>query len=60
MDTVSKYVIKTWRMVEYLEKFGIKMLKSVPDRNNPNYNIFLYEDSLELRHAIDKKKKHSK
>lgn len=54
------YVIKTFRMVEYLEKFGIKMLRQVPDNKNPDYNVFLYEDTLELRHALDKKKKFKK
>lgn len=60
METKRLYVVKTWRMKEFIEGFGIKMLRAVPDNNNPKYNIFLFEDTLELRHILDKKKKFNK
>lgn len=42
------YVAKTLRMANFLaKKFDI--LKVVDDRENPNYKVFLFEDTLALR-----------
>ena len=42
------YVAKTMRMANFLaKKFNI--LKVVDDRENPNYKVFLFEDTLALR-----------
>lgn len=51
------YVIKTLRMVEYLSSLGINMVRIAKDNRNPKYNVFLYKDTEELRHALDKKEK---
>lgn len=42
------YVAKTMRLANFLaKKFDI--LKCVDDRENPNYKVFLFEDTLALR-----------
>lgn len=45
------YVAKTMRMANFLaKKFDI--LKVVDDRENPNYKVFLFEDTLALREYL--------
>jgi hypothetical protein len=45
------YVAKTLRMANFLaKKFDI--LKVQTDKYNPNYKIFLFEDSQELREYL--------
>jgi hypothetical protein len=45
------YVAKTLRMANFLaKKFDI--LKVVDDRENPNYKVFLFEDTLALREYL--------
>ena len=41
------YVIKTQRMCVYLQNKGFKLIKSVRDRNNPKYFVYLFEDTQE-------------
>lgn len=55
------YVIKAQSMATYLMSKGFRLIKLQQDRNNPNRNVYLFKDSLELRKAIteytNKKKK---
>lgn len=54
MENIEKqyyYVAKTLRMANYLAK-KFDMLKVQTDKYNPNYKIFLFKDSLELREYL--------
>ena len=46
------YVIKSQSMATYLMSKGFRLIKLQQDRNNPNRNVYLFKDSLELRKAI--------
>ena len=46
------YVIKSQSMATYLMSKGFRLVKLQPDRNNPNRNVYLFKNSLELRKAI--------
>ena len=50
------YVVKTMRLAIYLINEGFKKLREQPDRNNPKFNVFLFQDSIELRSALDRYK----
>ena len=47
------YIIKTQRMCVYLQNKGFKLIKSVRDRNNPKYFVYLFEDTQELRDTLN-------
>lgn len=47
----KKYTSKTLRMTNYLAK-KYDIIGVVPDRNNPRYCVFLFEDSNELREYL--------
>ncbi|EES50027.1 hypothetical protein NE172_04845 [Clostridium botulinum] len=51
--TINQYYIaKTLRMANYLaKKFNI--IKVQTDKFNPNYKIFVFQDSLELRNYLE-------
>ena len=46
------YVIKSQSMATYLMGKGFRLVKLQRDRNNPNRNVYLFKNSLELRKAI--------
>ena len=46
------YVIKSQSMATYLMSKGFRLIKLQQDRNNPNRNVYLFKDSLELRKVI--------
>lgn len=50
------YVVKTMRLAIYLINEGFEKLREQPDRNNPKFNVFLFQDSIELRSALDRYK----
>ena len=55
------YVSKTIRLTTYLhevEKFDI--IKEQPDRNNEKYNVWLFEDNINLRMALERYKNRNK
>nr|DAH12584.1 MAG TPA: hypothetical protein [Caudoviricetes sp.] len=47
------YVCKTVRLLNYLSK-KFDVVKIDKDRNNPNFVIFLFEDTLEFREYLNK------
>jgi hypothetical protein len=47
------YTSKTLRMTNYLAK-KYDIIGTAPDRNNPRYVVFLFEDSNELREYLSK------
>ena len=50
------YVVKTMRLAVYLINEGFEKLREQPDRNNPKFNVFLFQDSIELRSALERYK----
>lgn len=46
------YVCKTLRLMHYLIRGGFECKKIQNDRNNPDYMVFLFEDSKELREYL--------
>ena len=50
------YVVKTMRLAVYLINEGFEKLREQTDRNNPKFNVFLFQDSIELRSALDRYK----
>lgn len=46
------YVAKTMRMASYLCSHGFKIIKEQPDRNNAKFNVWLFEDTIELRGCL--------
>lgn len=51
------YVVKTMRLNNYLSEQGFIMLRPSKDKNNENFIVFLYEDTKELRQAINNYKR---
>lgn len=51
------YVSKTIRLTTYLHEVeGFKIEKEQPDRNNEKYNVWLFEDNINLRMALERYK----
>ena len=50
------YVVKTMRLAVYLINEGFEKLREQTDRNNPKFNVFLFQDSIELRSALERYK----
>lgn len=46
------YVIKTQKMATFLMNKGFRLIKLQKDRTNPNRNVYLFKDSLELRKVM--------
>ena len=51
------YVVKTMRLASYLCSKGFKIIKEQPDRNNPKYKVWLFEDTVQLRGCLMNYKK---
>lgn len=48
MNNTGYYIAKTLRMMNFLcKKYDVKRV--IPDKDNPRYSVFLFEDSKELR-----------
>ena len=51
------YVSKTIRLTTYLHEVeGMEIIKEQPDRNNEKYNVWLFEDGINLRMALERYK----
>ncbi|EKY26575.1 DUF5659 domain-containing protein [Clostridium celatum] len=51
------YIIKTFKMCRYLQEKGFEIIKIMPNKENPKWNVFAFEDSNELRQAMEQYKK---
>ena len=47
------YVCSRLRLVEHLKKRGFLPIKTLPDKNNPKYNVWVYENNTSLEDAIE-------
>lgn len=46
------YTIFTQKVANKLESRGFKVEKIVPNKRNPRYKVFYFEDTVELRNAL--------
>lgn len=46
------YTIYTQKVANQLESRGFKVIKIVPNRKNPRYVVYYFEDTVELRAAL--------
>ena len=37
------WIAKTLRMASFLKNKGFEVVNTVPDRNNPKYNVFIFD-----------------
>lgn len=54
------YVVKTMRQASFLINEGFQKIREQEDRNNPKFNVFLFEDTIELRSALERYKNRNK
>lgn len=47
------YVCKKIRLLAYLQEHGFNFIKTQPDRNNPDFLVWIFIDSKELRNCIE-------
>lgn len=47
------YVCKKMRLLTFLQQKGFKLIKAQSDRENPLYVVWIFEDTPELRSAIE-------
>lgn len=48
----KQYCCKRWRMLTYLMEKGFKPIKVIPDATKPEYNNWIFSNSVELEEAI--------
>lgn len=54
-NTNGFYIAKTLRMMNFLcKRYNVK--KVIPDKDNPRYSVFLFNDSTELREYLSEYK----
>lgn len=51
------YVIKTLNLASYLIDKGYKIRKIDTNRDNPNFKVFLFDDTKQIRKEVEKYKK---
>lgn len=51
-ETKNFYIIKSIRMMTHLIREGFDLYKVIDDDKNPHYKVFLFEDTEELRNAM--------
>lgn len=47
------YVCRRLRLLNHLKSKGFLPYQTQPDINNPRFNVWLYEETPELRNAIE-------
>jgi hypothetical protein len=47
------YVCKRIRLLNHLTSKGFQFIKTERDRTNPNYNVWIFIETPELRNAIE-------
>lgn len=51
-DSMALYTIFMQRIANELESKGFKVIKIAPNRKHPEYMVYYFEDSVELRTAL--------
>ena len=52
-ENIIMYVCRRMKLCSFLLKKGFKYIKIIKDRNNPKYNCWLFENSPELKIAVE-------
>lgn len=52
MNKRKHYIIKSIRMMSELIKRDFRLYKVIDDKDNPQFKVFLFNDTPELRQAI--------
>ena len=47
------YIIKSLNMMNYLVRNGFNVVKVGDNENNPNFKVFMFYDSQELRKCME-------
>lgn len=47
------YICKRYRLLSFLKSKGFLPETTLPDRDNPRYNVWLYQNSEELEKALE-------
>lgn len=51
--TREYYACKRLRLLSFLKERGFMPYETVPDVNNPKFNVWLFHNSPELREAVE-------
>ena len=51
---MKHYVCRKLRLLSFLQGEGFKFVGVRKDKHNRNYNVWLFEDTSELREAIER------
>ena len=43
MNNKKWWIAKTLRMASFLKNKGFEIINTVPDRDNPKYNVFIFD-----------------
>jgi hypothetical protein len=46
------YIIRTLKLKKWLENKGFKVEGTIPNKDIPNFLVWLFEDSKEIRQAV--------
>lgn len=52
-ENKQQYVCRRIKLYDYLTKRGFRPMFIRADRDDPNRNVWIYEDSIELKCAIE-------
>lgn len=56
METKSLFVVYTKRLAGVLCDKGFKLIRTDRNDQKPNFYVYLFEDTPELRHAVEQYK----
>lgn len=46
------YIIRTLKLKKYLESRGFRAEGTMPNKDIPNFLVWLFEDNMEIRQAV--------
>lgn len=50
---MKDYIVFSKRLAKTLNKMGFETIKTAPNKMRPEYQVYMFTDTLELRRAID-------
>lgn len=55
---MKEYIVYTLRLTRYLQRQGFRFLHTIQDTSNPDFKNWVFEDTPELREAVQKYLRH--
>ena len=49
----EKYLCKRYRLLSFLRAKGFLPVATLPDKDNPRYNVWLFDNNAELETALE-------